>query len=139
MNFTSLTNVSEQLLVSGITTPPNTDMSTIYNGFSYTSVYYEPYQGIDIFFPKLKSAMAIGLWGNISRLVLSFCLAPYAKSTSISMPNLGALLVPDLGVSRADLPNGGSLVIQTFGNALDINLPSLADADGIRLEGTIAR
>jgi hypothetical protein len=67
MNFTSLRNVSQQLLVSGITKPPSTDMSTIYNGYSYSPVDYESYQGVDIVFPSLKSAMTIGLWGNISR------------------------------------------------------------------------
>jgi hypothetical protein len=71
MNFTSLTNVTEQLFVSGIDTPPSTDMSTVYNGFSYNSDDYEPYQGVDIAFPVLKSAIAIGLWGNITRF--GFC------------------------------------------------------------------
>jgi hypothetical protein len=54
------------------------------------------------------------------------------------MPNLDMVAIPD-GVNRADYPFGNGLVVQTFGNALDINLPSLSQANGIRLEGTIAR
>jgi hypothetical protein len=73
MNFRRLANISEQLFVSGIPTPPSTDISTIYNGFSYPSVDYEPYHGVDIVFPSLTSAIAIGLWGNISRLGFSHC------------------------------------------------------------------
>lgn len=67
MDFTNLTSVSEQLFISGITSPPSADISTFYNGFSYTAGYYEPYPGIDVDFPGLKSAMKIGLCGNISR------------------------------------------------------------------------
>jgi hypothetical protein len=69
MDFTNLTTVSEQLFVSGITKHPSTDLSSIYNGYSYTWGDYEPYQGVDVVFPGLRSAMSIGLWGNISRFV----------------------------------------------------------------------
>ncbi|PMD29939.1 hypothetical protein L207DRAFT_642040 [Hyaloscypha variabilis F] len=121
MDFTNLTTVSEQLFVSGITKHPSTDLSSIYNGYSYTWGDYEPYQGVDVVFPGLRSAMSIGLWGNIS---------------SIFMPNLQTAALPSTA-DPVNYPFGTGIVVQTFGNALDVNLPAFSNADGIKLEGTL--
>ncbi|KAE9371867.1 hypothetical protein N431DRAFT_545978 [Stipitochalara longipes BDJ] len=121
MDFTNLTTVSEQLFVSGLTSPPSTDLSTTYNGYSYTWVDYEPYQGVDMIFPGLKSAMSIGMWGNIS---------------SIFMPNLQTAALPSTA-NPANYPFGTGIVVQTFGNPLDVDFPALSNADGIKLEGTL--
>jgi hypothetical protein len=54
------------------------------------------------------------------------------------MPKLGNVAIP-YGLNKPYYPFGTGLVIQTFGNPLDINLPSLSRANGIKLEGTINR
>lgn len=52
------------------------------------------------------------------------------------MPGLGAAEIPH-GVDEADYPFDTGLVVQTFGNGFDVNLPLLSRAEGINLEGTI--
>jgi hypothetical protein len=72
MNFSNLTTVTEQLFISGLNAPPNTDLPATYNQFSYSWSMYQPYPGVNVVFPALDSAMAIGLWGNISRFAFLY-------------------------------------------------------------------
>ncbi|OBT62524.1 hypothetical protein VE03_07345 [Pseudogymnoascus sp. 23342-1-I1] len=71
---------------------------------------------LDISFPALRNASNIYLQGNIS---------------SLSMPRLSAI--------RIELPwdYDPSLKIRTYGNPLNISLPSLSDAKKFAISGTI--
>jgi len=138
MDFTNLTAVSEQLYVWGINKPPSTDSSSGYNEYSYTWVDYAPYEGVDIVFPALRSAMSIGLWGNISRLVFLQPGKHLLNQNSLIMPNLQIAALPSTA-NPGDYPFFTGIVIQSFGSALDVNLPTLSNADGIKLEGNLSR
>jgi hypothetical protein len=54
------------------------------------------------------------------------------------MPKLENAAIP-YGVNKSDYPFDTGLVIQTFGNGLDVNLPLISRADRIQIEGTLAR
>jgi hypothetical protein len=54
------------------------------------------------------------------------------------MPKLATAALPS-SANRAEILFDTGIVVQTFGNNLDVNLPNLSNADGIKLEGTISR
>jgi hypothetical protein len=93
---------------------------------------------VDIVFPALESVIAIGLWGNISRFVGLLIQGYVLNRISISMPKLETTTLP-VNASGGDFPFGTGIVVQTFGNPLDVNLSKLSNADNIKLEGTISR
>ena len=89
-------------------------------------------------FPALKSVMSMGLWGNISRFVFRQTGEHLLKRTSIFMPNLQTAALPSTA-NLAAYPFNTGIVVQTYGNALDVDFPALSNADGIKLEGTLGR
>jgi len=58
---------------------------------------------------------------------------------SISAPRLEALHRIPLLCENCYPDFDSGLAIQTFGNSLDVNLPSLRTADNMKIEGTIGR
>lgn len=54
------------------------------------------------------------------------------------MPKLAIAAMPS-SANQGEILFDTGIVVQTFGNNLDVNLPTLSNADAIKLEGTISR
>lgn len=75
MDFTNLVNVTEKLYIGGIVPPTDQYAPSYDKRLSYSPDTYAESPSIDVSFPSVKSAMAIDIWGNISRYAVQTALA----------------------------------------------------------------